>query len=153
MMSKALIVYHGETGDIKLLADKIKQRLENLGIQVTTSQDKQFKDFGSIREYDIISLGAPCLTCKKCHGSEECRAPKLLRRHLKKLFKMDLKSKKLITFAYSADPEKIQWINKRIETLIAPTKIKPTASIGYSGKPTDSLDEAIKTAIAGQSIK
>jgi len=144
---KALIIYHGEMNNVRLLADKIKQRLEDLGIQVTISQDKKFNDFGSIHEDDIIALGVPCLSCKKCRGEEECRGPKLLRRHLKKLFKMDLRGKKLITFTYSPDPEKNQWIKKRILTLMAPTKINPTATIGYSGKPTDNIDEVIRTAI------
>jgi flavodoxin len=152
-MPKALIIHHTETTNMKLLAEKIKQRLEDLGIQVTISQDKQFKDFGSIRDYDIIALGAPCLTCRKCQGAEECRAPKKLRRNIKKLFKMNLKDKKLITFTQSADPEKNDWIHKRIENLMAPTKIKPVATVGYAGKPPDNLDNTLKTAIQEQTIK
>jgi menaquinone-dependent protoporphyrinogen IX oxidase len=151
-MPKALIIYHGETNDIRLLAEKVGHRLENIGIQVTTSQDKQFNDFKSIRDYDIIALGAACLTCKKCHGAEECRAPKLLRRHLKKLFKMNLNGKKLITFTQSADPEKNRWIRKRLEAFIAPTDIKPIAFIGYSGQPLDDLDQTIRTIITEQTI-
>jgi menaquinone-dependent protoporphyrinogen IX oxidase len=152
-MPKALIIYHGETTEIKLLAGKIRQRLQDLGLQVNSSQDKQFKDFGSVHEYDVITLGASCLVCKKCHGAEECRAPKLLRRNLKKLFKMDLRSKKLITFTYSADPEKNEWIRKRFEALTTPTKIKPIVSIGYSGEIPDNLEEIIRTAITEQIIK
>jgi menaquinone-dependent protoporphyrinogen IX oxidase len=152
-LPKALIIYHNETTDMKLLAEKVKQRLEDLGMQVTISQDKQFKDFGSIRDYDVIALGAPCLTCKKCHGPEECRSPKLLRRHIKKLFKMNLKDKKLIIFTHSVDPEKNEWIRKRIEALIAPTKIKLIATVGYTGKPPDNLGDALSTAITEQSAR
>jgi len=152
-MPKALIIYHDETTEIKLLAVKLKQRLQDLGMEVNSSQDKQFKDFGSIHEYDIIALGAPCLVCKKCRGAEECRAPKLLRRHLKKLFKMDLRNKKLITFTISADPNKNEWIRKRFEALTSPTKIKPIVSIGYSGKTPNNLDEIIRTTITAQTIK
>ncbi len=152
-MPKALIIYHNETTDMKLLAEKLRQRLEDLGMQVTTSQDKHFNDFGSIRDYDIIALGVPCLTCKKCHGAEECRAPKLLRKNIKKLFKMNLEDKKLITFTHSADPEKNQWIRKRFETLMAPTKIKPIASVGYTGKPPTNLNDTLRRAITEQIIK
>jgi menaquinone-dependent protoporphyrinogen IX oxidase len=152
-MPKALIIYHGESADIRLIAEKVEHRLENFGMQVTTYEDKHFKDPKSVGEYDIIALGAQCLTCKKCHGAEECRAPKLLRRHLKKLFKMDLKDKKLITFTHSADPEKNQWISKRMEVLMAPTRIKPIASISHSGKPDDILEETIRTKIMEQAIR
>jgi menaquinone-dependent protoporphyrinogen IX oxidase len=152
-MPKALIIYHTETTIMKLLAEKVKQRLEDLGIQVMISQDKQFKNLESIPDYDLIALGAPCLTCKKCHGAEECRAPKKLRKNIKKLFKMNLKDKKLITFTYSADPEKNKWIHKRIEDLMAPTKIKPVATVGYTGKPSDNLDNTLRTAIGEQIIK
>jgi flavodoxin len=152
-MPKALIIYHTETTNMKLLAEKVKQRLEDLGIQADIYQDKQFKNFESIRDYDIIAFGAPCLTCKKCHGAEECRAPKKLRRNIKKLFKINLKGKKLITFTHSADPEKNEWIRKRIETLIAPTKIKPIATVGYAGKHPDNIDDTLRTAITEQIIK
>jgi menaquinone-dependent protoporphyrinogen IX oxidase len=151
-MSKALVIYHSENDDTKLLAQKIAKRLEDLSIQVAISQDKQFKDFESIHEYDVIALGASCLTCRKCHGAEECRAPKLLRRNIKKLFKMNLKDKKLITFATSTEPEKHEWVRKRIEALIAPTGIKPIASIGYAGKTPDNLDAILATTIKEQMI-
>ena len=152
-MPQALIIYHTETTDTKLLAEKIKQRLEDLGAQVTTSQDKDFKDFETIRDYDIIALGASCLNCKKCHLPEECRSAKHLRRNMKKLFKMNLEDKKLITFANSTDPEKNQWVRERIETLAAPTKVKLIASISYMGKPQDNLDQTLRTTITEKTIK
>jgi menaquinone-dependent protoporphyrinogen IX oxidase len=152
-MPRAIVIYHTEKADIRLLEDKIKQRLEDLGAQVTTSQDKHFKDSETIRDYDIIALGAPCLNCKKCRLPEECRAAKHLRRNLKKLFKMNLNGKRLITFTNSSDPEKNQWVRKRIETLMAQTKIKPIASIGYTGKSQDNLDQTLKSAITEQTIK
>jgi len=68
-MPKALIIYQGETTSMRLLAEKVKQRLEDLGMQVTTTQDKHFKNYESTHEYDIIALGAPCLACRKCHGA------------------------------------------------------------------------------------
>lgn len=77
-MPRALVIYHTDNSDTKLLAEKIRNRLEDLGTNVSLFQDKQFKESQSIRDYSIIALGAPCLTCTKCHGAEECRAPKLL---------------------------------------------------------------------------
>lgn len=152
-MLKALVIYHSEMAEMKLLGQKIRRRLEDVDMQVTISQDKQFRDFGSIREYDVIALGSPCLACRKCHGAEECRAPKLLRRHIKKLFTMDLKGKKLITFANSPEPERLEWVRGRIEVLMAPTEIAPVASIGSVGKPSENLDVALKTKIQEQTIK
>jgi menaquinone-dependent protoporphyrinogen IX oxidase len=152
-MPKAIIIYHTETTDMKLLAERILHRLQDLGAQVAAIQDKHFKDFETIQDYDIIALGAPCLNCKNCHRPEECRAAKHLRRNLKKLFKMNLKDKKLITFAHSPDPEKNQWVRRRIEALIAPSRNKLIASIGYTGNPKENLDQALKTAITEQTIK
>jgi hypothetical protein len=84
---------------------------------------------------------------------EECRAAKHLRRNLKKLFKTNLAGKKLITFAHSPDPNKNLWIRKRIEALIAPTKIRPVASIGYTGNPQDNIYKTLGTAITEQTIR
>mgnify|MGYP006270724063 CR=1 FL=1 len=77
----------------------------------------------------------------------ECQAPKKLRKRLKKLFKMDLSDKKLITFASSADSTKHERICKRIEDVIAPTRIKLVTSVECVGKPEDNFDTTLKQAL------
>jgi flavodoxin len=144
---KAIVIYQTDGDDIRLVAERIKKRLEDVGMEVAVSQDKDFKDFKSIDDFNVIALGSSCLSCRNCHGAAECRAPKKLRKRLKKLFKMDLSDKKLITFASSADSTKNEWIYKRIENLIAPTKIKLVTSIGCVGKPQDNFDTTLKQAL------
>ncbi len=53
-MLKAIIVYHTRTGNTKLLAEKIKNRLESLDIVVEIYQDTNFKAINSIKDFDII---------------------------------------------------------------------------------------------------
>jgi flavodoxin len=153
MMVRVLIIYHTGEAGTRLLAGRIQQRLEDLGAQVTSNQDKDLKDFEAVHDYDIIALGAPCLNCKKCHIPEECRAAKHLGKRIKKLSKMNLRDKKLITFADSPYKEKNKWIRERIETMMVPTKISPIVSVGYISKTPDSLDEIIRTSITEQVIK
>jgi flavodoxin len=152
-MPKALVLYHTGTAGTRSIAEKVKKRLEDLDMEVVLSGDEEFRDSKSTSEYDVIALGAPCLACRDCHGAAECRGAKKLRKKLKKLFAMDLAGKKLITFANSADPTKHDAVCRRIESLMAPTKIKPIASIGCGNELPDNFDAILKTAVQEHMFK
>ena len=59
---------------------------------------------------------------------------------------MDLKGKKLITFASAGGPRH-QQICQKIENFIKPTGIIPVTSIGCVGKPTEDFDMVLGAAL------
>ncbi len=66
---------------------------------------------------------------------------------------MDLKGKKLITFASCLDAKEQQWVFDEIETLLKPTGITPVASIGCVGKPPEDFGNAVEAAIQEEMFK
>lgn len=107
-------------------------------MSVDLSRDKQFKAFTSVGEYQVIALGAPL------HGNWPAFT---LKRKLKPLLAMDLKGKKLITFASSGGPNGHQKVCQKIESFIKPTGITPVTAIGCVGKPPEDFDIAIEAAL------
>jgi flavodoxin len=136
-LGRALIIYDTATGNTRIIAEKIKKRLEDLGMSVELFRDKIFKAFTSVGQYQVIALGAPN------HGN---RPAFTLTRKLKPLLMMDLKGKKLITFASSGGPGHHQ-VCQKIESFIKPTGITPMTAIGCVGKPPEDFDIAIDAAL------
>ncbi len=143
-MVKALIIYDTFTGHTRSMAALIKKRLEEIGMNVDLFRDKKFQAFTSVREYQVIAIGSPC------HGG---KAAVTLKRKIKPILSMDLKGKKLITFASCVDAKEQQWVCDEIERIIKPTGITPVTSIGCVGKPREGFDSAVEAAIQEEMFK
>jgi flavodoxin len=144
MMVKAVVIYDTFTGHTRSIAEKIKKRMEEIGMNVDLFRDKKFSAFASVREYQVIAIGSPC------HGG---RAARTLKRKINPIISMDLKGKKLITFASCVDAKEQQWVCDEIETILKPTGITPVASIGCVGKPPKDFDSAVEAAIQEEMFK
>ncbi len=143
-MVKALVLYDTFTGHTRIIAEKIKKRLEEIGIIVDLFRDKKFEAFASVREYQVIAIGSPC------HGGKAART---LKHKLDPIITMDLKGKKLITFASCVDAKEQQWVCDEIETILKPTGITPVTSIGCVGRPPKNFDTAVEAAIQEEMFK
>ncbi|MFW9827473.1 MAG: flavodoxin family protein [Candidatus Thorarchaeota archaeon] len=135
---KAIIIYHSRTGNTKLLAEKIKQRLEFLNISVKIFQDKNFKDKKSITEFDIIGLGSP---------THYYQVAKEFKEFLQMITNFDLKGKKLIIFATGVAKSSPPKICNDITKIMKPTGVEIIAKIGCVKKPTEEIDLEIEKAI------
>jgi flavodoxin len=142
-MPKALIVYDTFSGHNRIVAEKIKKYLENLGVAVDIFRDKTFNAFDTVQDYDVIALGSPA------HGNNPALT---LTRKLKALLKMDLSGKKLITFSSSGGALNAGRVVKKLETLMTPTKITAIASISCQGKPSAGFDDVLEASIQEQML-
>ena len=143
-MVRALIIYDTLTGHTRSIAEKIKKRMEEIGMNVDLFRDKKFNAFASVREYQVIAIGSPC------HGG---RAARTLTRKINPIITMDLKGKKLVTFASCLDAKEQQWVCDEIESILKPTGITPVTSIGCVGKPPKDFDSAVEAAIQEEMFK
>ncbi len=143
-MVKALIIYDTFTGHTRRIAEKIKQRLEEIGMSVDLFRDKKFTAFASIQEYQVIAIGSPC------HGG---KAAITLKRKIKPIISMNLKGKKLVTFVSCLDAKEQQWVFDELETILKPTGITLVASIGCVGKPREGFESAVEAAIQEEMFK
>jgi flavodoxin len=143
-MIKAIVIYDTLTGHTRIIAEKIKKRLEDLGMTVDLFRDKMLKSFASVGKYQVIAIGSPC------HWG---RAARTLRRRLQSLVTIDLKGKKLITFASCVDGKEQQWVFAEIESLLKPTGITPVTAIGCVGRPREDFNNAIEAAIQEEIFK
>jgi flavodoxin len=92
---KAIIIYNTRSGNTELLGNKIKELMENQGIECEIYRDKKIKTPDIVVPFDIICLGS----CTHAGGP----AFFTFRGLVKKIAKLDLKDKKLLCFATSAD--------------------------------------------------
>ncbi len=143
-MVKALVIYDTFTGHTRIIAEKIKKRLEEIGMSAEIFRDKKFEAFATVREYQVLAIGSPC------HGG---RAARTLKRKIEPIVAMDLKGKKLVTFVSCLDAKEQQWVCDEIETILKPTGITPVASIGCVGKPPKDFDTAVEAAIQEEMFK
>lgn len=139
LIMKAVIVYHTRSGNTKLLAEKIKDRLESLNITVEVYQDINFKNFDSIKAFDIIGCGSP---------THYYNIAKEFREILLKIADFNLRGKKLIVFATGSTKNGPSKICKDITKILSPTEIQVITKIGCVKKPTNEIDLRIKKAIS-----
>ncbi|MFW9969630.1 MAG: flavodoxin family protein [Candidatus Odinarchaeota archaeon] len=143
-MSKAVIIYHTRSGNTKLLAEKIKRRLEILDFTVEIYQDINFKKIDSVKSFDIIGLGSP---------THYFQIAKEFKEFLKKISIINLKDKKLITFATGTSKSSPPKICNDITKLMKPSGIRMVAKIGCLKKPTDDMDFEIEQVISKKIFK
>ena len=135
---KAVIIYHTVSGNTKLLAEKIKKRLESLNIAVKICQDKNFEDKDSIKDFDIIGLGSP---------THYYHIAKEFREFLQKITNFNLKGKKLIVFATGTAKSSPPKICNDISKIMKSTGVKTIAKIGSVKKPTNETDSEIEKTL------
>ena len=136
---KAVIIYHTRSGNTKLLAEKIRERLESLNITVEITQDINFTKIDSIKDFDIIGLGSP---------THYYNIAKEFREFLLKIANFNLKGKKLIAFATGSTKNGPPKICKDITKILDPTEIHAITKIGCIKNPTDEIDSRIEKAIS-----
>ncbi|MFX1418775.1 MAG: flavodoxin family protein [Promethearchaeota archaeon] len=138
-MAKAIIIYHTRSGNTKSLAEKIKDRLEHLNVEIKIYQDINFKEIDSIKEFDIIGLGSP---------THYYQIAKIFKELLQKINSFNLKGKKLIVFATGTAKSSPPKICSDIVKLMKPTGIQTIAKIGCVKKPTDDIDSEIEKRLS-----
>ncbi|MFX0023706.1 MAG: flavodoxin family protein [Candidatus Hermodarchaeota archaeon] len=133
------MVYHTRSGNTKLLAEKIKERLEFLNINVEFYQDINFKNFDSIKAFDILGFGSP---------THYYNIAKEFREFLLKIANFNLRGKKLIVFATGSTKNGPPKICKDITKILNPTEIQAVIKISCVKKPTKEIDLRIEKAIS-----
>ncbi len=139
-MLKAIIIYHTQTGNTKLLAEKIKKRLDSLSIATDIYQDMNFKDIDNIKNFDIIGLGSPTYYFQIAKNFKEL---------LQKITDFNLGEKKLIAFGTGSSKSGPTKICKIIANIMKPTGIQTIARIGCIKKPNDEIDSKIEQVLSG----
>lgn len=136
---KAVIIFHTRSGNTKILAEKIKNRLETLHIIVQIYQDKNFEQNNSFNDFEIICLGSP---------THYFQIAKEYKEFLQKITNFNLKGKKLIVFATGTSKTGPPKICNDIAKIMKPTGIQVIAKIGCVKTPTDELDLEIKKVLS-----
>jgi flavodoxin len=145
---KVLIIYSAKSNRSIPVAEKIKNRLESIGLEVQMFSDKQFKHSrATIEDQDVLVIGAACLECEACLGAGDCRASDNIEKKLENVLGMDLVGKKLITFASAANPEKTRLITEQVEKAMKTTGITVLLSIGYMNDESSDFDAFLETAL------
>ncbi|HMF34406.1 MAG TPA: hypothetical protein VKK79_23490 [Candidatus Lokiarchaeia archaeon] len=148
-MPHALVIYAAALDQTRIFAEKVKKRLVDLAIEVSIIPDEKLKSIKSFSPFDVIFIGATCRSCTECHGAEDCRAPRHIKKRLLKRFPLNLAGKKLVTFALCDDLAKQQCICQSIEDFMTPTGISPTFSISCASDPS-SYEDVINATIQEQ---
>ncbi|MHA1338360.1 MAG: flavodoxin family protein [Promethearchaeota archaeon] len=127
---KVVIIYDTKTGKTKSFADKIAEKLKQKNHDIQIVRDKQLKDLKIVKDADLIAIGTPVHM-----GS----AAFTLRRKLKKLSKIDLNGKKLITFSSSKFKDEWKKACKYIKNKLASTNISFIGEFGSAEKENTSI--------------
>ncbi|UCC20161.1 MAG: flavodoxin domain-containing protein [Promethearchaeota archaeon] len=143
-MLKAIIIYHTCSGNTKLLAEKIKERLESLNIEIKIFQDTNFQEIDSIKKFDIIGLGSP---------THYYHIAKIFKEFLQKINNFNLRDKKLIAFATGSAKSSPPKICNDIVKVMKQTGIQTIAKIGCVKKPTKDINSEIEGCISKEIFK